>query len=171
MRKPKLIPFQVAHEFQANRDFLYNVWTDQRHVKIWMVPPGCSIRFTRCDIRPGRTSHYCLTSSAGEDVWGKVIYRQMIKPKYIEYVQYFSDENEVVGRHPLIPTWPTEMLTTINLSDKELRTNVSIHWTPLNARPEEIETFNAAHLQMEHDWKGIFSQMDRYLDSLLRPNG
>jgi uncharacterized protein YndB with AHSA1/START domain len=171
MAKPKLNPFQISHEFNAGREFLYTVWTNYKHVKNWMAAPGCSIRFTRCDIRPGRTAHYCLTGSDGKEIWGKVIYRQMIKPKYVEYVQYFSNEAEGIVRHPLISTWPMEILTTINFSEREFKTNVSVNWTPINARPEDIATFNGAHQQMEQGWNGTFLQIDTYLDLLLRPNG
>lgn len=170
MSKSSVNSFQISQDFNAKVDLLYRVWTEREDLKNWMHPEGCSIKYNRCDVGPGRTNHYCLIGSDGKEIWGKIIYRQLIKSKYLEYIQSFSDEKEGVTRHPLFADWPLELLITISFADQGLKSRIDLQIVPVNASDSEIAAFNGAHPQMEQGWNGTFLQLEKYLDKLLRPN-
>ena len=76
-------------------------------------------------------------------MYGRAEYLEIEKPDRIVYTQQFCDENEKVSRHPMSPTWPETMLTTVKLSEEGPdRTRVTVTWEPHGGTtPEEIETF------------------------------
>jgi uncharacterized protein YndB with AHSA1/START domain len=79
-------------------------------------------------------------------------------------VHSFSDENGGLTRHPLSPTWPLELLTTVTLEDAPGgKTKLTLRWSPLNPSEEERGTFDAAHDGMRGGWGGSFERLDAYL--------
>ncbi len=67
-------------------------------------------------------------------------------------------------RHPMAPTWPLEMLTTVTFEDAPGgKTKLTLVWSPLNASDEEQKTFDAAHRGMTGGWAGTFERLDAYL--------
>jgi uncharacterized protein YndB with AHSA1/START domain len=78
-------------------------------------------------------------------------------------VNSFSDAESGITRHPFSPRWPLEMLTTTTLTERDGKTTVTIEWSPLNATPEEIKTFDAGRAGMQQGWGGTFEQLAAYL--------
>lgn len=66
-------------------------------------------------------------------------------------------------RHPLSPTWPLEMLSTITFAEQEVRTTVTVQWVPLNSTEAERKVFEAGHEGMEKGWTGTLDQLAEYL--------
>ncbi len=76
----------------------------------------------------------------------------------------FSNEAGGLTRHPLIPTWPLELLTTVTFAEEPGgKTRVTLRWTPINATPEEQRTFDATRDGMNSGWNGSFERLDAYL--------
>ena len=50
-------------------------------------------------------------------MWGMFVYREIVRPERIVFVNSFSNENGDVTRHPMAPDWPLEMLTTFTFED------------------------------------------------------
>ena len=75
------------------------------------------------------------------------------------------DENEKVARHPMSPTWPETMLTTITLTEEDVnRTRVTINWEVYGeATAIERETFHKAKGGMTQGWSGSFEKLEEYL--------
>jgi uncharacterized protein YndB with AHSA1/START domain len=79
-------------------------------------------------------------------------------------VHSFSDESGGLTRHPLSPTWPLELLTTVTFEDAPGgKTNLTLRWSPLNATDEENKTFAAARDGMTQGWTGTFERLATYL--------
>ena len=56
-------------------------------------------------------------------------YLEIRRPDRIVYTQQFCDENEKMSRHPMAPTWPATMLTTVMLAaEGPDRTRVTAKW-------------------------------------------
>ena len=51
-------------------------------------------------------------------MYGRAEYLEIEQPDRIVYTQQFCDEHENISRHPLAPTWPETMLTTVQLAEK-----------------------------------------------------
>ena len=67
-------------------------------------------------------------------MYGRAEYLEIEKPDRIVYTQQFCDENENISRHPMAPTWPETMLTTVELTaEGPDRTRVTVTWEPYGA--------------------------------------
>ena len=118
------------------------------------------------DLRIGGTYHGAMRDSAGRVMWAKFIYREIAAPERLVWVHSFSDEAGGITRHPLSPTWPLELLTTVTFDEQpDGKTKVTLRWSPINATAEEQGTFDAAHGGMTQGWAGTFDRLTDYLAS------
>jgi uncharacterized protein YndB with AHSA1/START domain len=83
-------------------------------------------------------------------------------PDRIVYTQEFCDENGNLARHPMAPTWPAAMLTSVTLTAEDAEhTRVAIEWEPYGATTrEEVATFVAARAGMTQGWSGSFEKLE-----------
>jgi uncharacterized protein YndB with AHSA1/START domain len=81
------------------------------------------------------------------------------------YTQSFCDANEKITRHPMAPTWPEVMKTTVLFEAEGLnKTRVTLKWeVDGNATTTERETFNKAKAGMSQGWSGSFDNLEEYL--------
>src|SRR5580704_16142659 len=112
--------------------------------------------FLKAEIKPGGSSFYCMSNDSGAKMYGRASYLEIVRPRRIVYTQQFCDEKEHVARHPMSPTWPETMLTTVALSEEGSDlTRVTITWEPYGAATrEELETFVKARGGMTQGWTG-----------------
>ena len=101
-------------------------------------------------------------------MYGKIHYKEITKPSKLVYTQFFCDENENITRHPMAPTWPQAMLTTILFdAEGDDQTRVSIRWEiDGNATTAERETFHKAKAGMTQGWTGSFDKLEDYLKTV-----
>lgn len=155
--------FVISRTFDAQRDTVWKVFTESEHMKGWFSPKGFAVKSAKMDFRPGGIYHYCLRSPDGKEMWGKAAYREIAAPERLVWVNSFSDEHGGLSRHPMAPTWPLEMLTTVMFDEAGGRTNVTVRWLPLNPTEEERRTFDGGHDSMRQGWTGTFDQLAEYL--------
>jgi uncharacterized protein YndB with AHSA1/START domain len=98
-------------------------------------------------------------------MYGKIHYKEISKPNRLIYTQVFCDENESITRHPMAPTWPETMLTTVTLAEEDFdQTRVTIIWEVYGeANTTERETFNKAKGGMTQGWTGSLDKLEDYL--------
>lgn len=156
-------PFVISRTFEAPRESVWKAWTERERLKQWFGPKGSTMPEVKMDFRPGGTCHSCLRSPDGREMWGKFIYREIVVPERLVYVQHFSDRAGGITRHPLSPTWPQQMLTTVTFADQNGKTLLTVHWVPLNPTDEERKTFDSAQEGMKQGWGGSFEQLADYL--------
>jgi len=154
--------FVISRAFDAPRDLVWKAFTEADQMKQWWGPKGAVILYCKLDLRPGGTFHYRMRF-AGQEMWGKMVYREIDPPKRIHFVNSFSDEQGGVTRHPLAPTWPIQMLTTITFDEQGGRTTFTVRWIPLDPTDEERKTFEAGFGSMQNGWNGTFDQLAAYL--------
>jgi uncharacterized protein YndB with AHSA1/START domain len=84
--------------FDAPRDLVFNMFKDPEHLKRWWGPRGWEIPVCNVDFRSGGIWHYCMKcvdQNKGEfygmESWGKGVYKEIIEPEKIVYVDFFSD--------------------------------------------------------------------------------
>lgn len=157
--------FVINRTFDAPLDLMFEMWTDPKHFAQWLPPTGMTMEFIRCEIKPGGSGFYAMSGN-GMKMYGKVNYLEIQKPDRIVYTQQFSDENGNLARHPMAPTWPATMLTTVKLSaEGPDQTRVTVTWEPYgDATPEEIATFVKSRAGMTMGWTGSFDKLDDYLE-------
>ena len=157
--------FSVTRIFAAPRALVWRCFTEPEHMEHWWGPKGSTIIAATMDLRVGGTYHGAMRDPEGRVMWAKFVYRQIVEPQLLVWEHSFSDEAGGLTRHPLSPTWPLKLLTTVTFEDTpDGRTKLTLRWSPLNATEEERSTFDAAHDGMRGGWAGTFDQLAAYLD-------
>ena len=156
-------PFVVARVFDAPRDVVFDVWTDCKHIVHWWGPKSFTVSSCKIDLRPGGVFHYGLRGPDGSEIWGKWIYREIVKPERLVVIASFSDPEGGVTRHPMAPDWPRETFCTITFEEWNGKTLVSVRWSPYNASEAEKNLFDNSYDNMQQGWGGTFEQLRDYV--------
>jgi uncharacterized protein YndB with AHSA1/START domain len=153
----------ITRTFDAPRELVFKMWTDPEHLKHWWGPKGFTIDVTKFDLRPDGVFHYCMRSSDGYEMWGKFVYREIIAPEKIIFINSFSDKEGNTIRAPFSPIWPLEVLNTLTLSENEGKTTIILRGGPINASETERKRFVEEFESMKQGFGGTFDQLDDYL--------
>jgi uncharacterized protein YndB with AHSA1/START domain len=161
--------FVINRAFDVPLEVMFEMWTDPAQLSLWVPPTGFEMQYIRCDIKVGGSSFYCMSGGGGMKMYGRAEYLEIKKPDRIVYTQQFCDENENVSRHPMSPTWPETMLTTVELhAEGPDRTRVCLTWEPTEGTSsEEFETFIKARGGMTQGWTGSFDKLEEHLAQAL----
>lgn len=158
-------PFIISREFKAPRELLWRVWTEPQHLQVWLGAKGTTTTFPKFELRPGGIQHHCMTTADGQQMWGRADYREIEPPAKLVWLTSFSDAAGNIVSHPLAPTWPRQMYSRADFSEKDGRTTVTIIWLPFDASEEEWATFEAQRAGMTQGWSGMFDQLTAYLSA------
>ncbi len=156
--------FTITRTFDAPRELVWKAFTEPERMKEWWGPKGSAIVASKMDLRVGGTYHGAMRDAAGRVMWAKFVYREIAAPKRLVWVHSFSDEAGSLTRHPLSPTWPRELLTTVTFEDAPAgETKLTLRWLPIDPSEDERKTFDAARDGMRQGWSGSFDQLTMYL--------
>ncbi len=156
--------FVINRSFQAPIDTVFDMWTTPEHVASWLPPAGSSIRFIKAQIEVGGSTFYAMSDGNQPALYGRTKYLEITRPYRLVYTQQFCDEHENIARHPLSPTWPETLLTTVMLAEEGPdQTRVTVEWEPYDASREERDTFRKAKPGMTQGWTGSFDKLDDVL--------
>lgn len=156
-------PFEISRVVDAPRERVWQAWTEVERVKKWWGPKGFTVTTCKLDLRPGGIGHYCLRAPDGGEMWGKFVYREIVKPERLVWMNSFSDKGGGITKHPMSPDWPSEMLTTVTFEAQGDRTRISVHWLPHEATAAERKVFEEGRDSMKMGWTGTFDQFADYL--------
>nr|WP_314863637.1 SRPBCC family protein [uncultured Undibacterium sp.] len=165
--------FVINRSFDAPIAVMYEMWTKPEHMSTWSPPTGFTMSFIRADIRVGGGSFYLMTNGSSENnvtMYGRVAYLEMDKPNRLVYTQQFCDEHENISRHPMAPTWPETMLTTVFFTEEAPnRTRVTVTWEAHGTvTAEELDVFMKARGGMTMGWTGSFDRLEVQLEGVLK---
>ena len=157
-------PFILSREFPVSRALMWKVWTERDHFAKWFGPKGVNITSVKFDLTPGGLNHYKMTMPDGTELWGKAVYREIVPPEKLVWMNSFSDKNAGITRHPFSKgPWPLEMLTTITFTENAGKTTVTVHWLPFDSYADERRVFDNNLESMRGGWGGTFDQLGAYL--------
>ena len=124
------------------------------------------MQFIKSDIKAGGNTLYFMTNGSTQ-FYGRAEYLNIEKPDRIIYTQQFCDEHGKISRHPMAPTWPETMLTTVELTQESAdQTRVTVTWEPYGATTqEELDIFVQSKGSMSQGWTGSFDKLEAYLPS------
>ncbi|TMU88357.1 SRPBCC domain-containing protein [Bacillus sp. BHET2] len=84
--------------FDAPRDLVFTMFKEPEHLRSWWGPRGWELPVCHVDFQPGGIWHYCMKcvdpdqgQFFGMESWGKGVYKKIIEPEKIVYVDSFSD--------------------------------------------------------------------------------
>jgi uncharacterized protein YndB with AHSA1/START domain len=109
----------VERIFDAPRALVFKAWTEPEHLARWWGPQGWTLPVCKVDLRPGGVWHYCMRGPGGEESWGKAVYREIVPPERLVYIDAFADAqgNPVAGM--------PEMLIRMEFAEHEGKTKVT----------------------------------------------
>jgi uncharacterized protein YndB with AHSA1/START domain len=163
----KNIKFIITRTLNAPRDIVWNAWTDQEQLQKWFGPKGWPIFYAKLDLSVGGIYHYGLKVPNGEEMWGKWVFKEIEKPSRLVWGLYFSDSTgEKITRHPLSPTWPLEMQTTVLFEEDNGKTKVTLISEAFNTTEEERQAWEDGMKGMNIGWGGTFEQLETFLEEL-----
>ncbi len=156
--------FVMSRVFDAPRDLVWKCFTEPERMKQWWGPKGFKVLSVKMDLRPGGTYLYGMQAPTGQAMWGKFVYREVVPPERMVFINSFSDEKGGITRHPGNENWPLEMLSTFTFEDAPGgKTKFTVTWTPHNATEEERKTFDSNRPSMQQGWGGTLEQLETYL--------
>lgn len=154
--------FTIFRLVAAPRERVWRAWTEPKEMAAWFGPKGAEVFHSELDFRVGGSYHYAM-KSGGHEMWGLAIYEEIVKPEKLVYVQQFSDKDRGLTVHPMAPTWPKRMRTTVLLQDFGPKTLISLYWEALEATEVEAKTFRDGMAGMSQGWGGSFDRLDAHL--------
>lgn len=157
--------FSISREFAAPLSLVWKVWTEADHMARWFGPAGFSMVSSTMDLRPGGRYHYGMRAPGGAVMWGLWTFREVSPPSRLVFVASFSDEAGGITVHPMAPTWPRQMLSTVIFSEAGGLTKLSLKAQALNPTEVEASTFEQGKAGMTQGWGGTFGQLEAYLRS------
>lgn len=157
--------FVINRTFDAPLELMFEMWTNPEYFSRWLPPTGFEMEFIRSDIKPGGSTFYVITNGGDAKMYGRAEYLKIEKPSRLVYAQQFCDEDEKISRHPMAPTWPETMLTTVKMTEEgPARTLLTVTWEPHGTTThEELETFIKSKGGMTQGWTGSFDKLDALL--------
>jgi uncharacterized glyoxalase superfamily protein PhnB/uncharacterized protein YndB with AHSA1/START domain len=158
-------PFVISRTFEAPRKTVWKAFTDLKQMKKWWGPKGVEIASAAMDLQPGGKFHYCMLTPDKQQMWGRMVYREISAPDKIVFVNSFSDPEGGLTRHPMAPQWPIEMLSTFRFEDVGKKTRFTVTWMPLNPTTSEQAAFDGGHDSMTQGWTGTLDKLEAFLAS------
>lgn len=150
----------VTRVFNAPRELVWKAWTEPAHLTRWWAPKGLSTPSCTTDLRPGGRFHYCMRMPDGKEIWGIGIYREVVRPERIVYVDSFSDEKGNVvppARYGMSESHPAESLVTVTFEERQGRTTVTLRHAIAAAVKERLGT--------EQGWKEMLERLAEHLQA------
>jgi uncharacterized protein YndB with AHSA1/START domain len=148
----------LSRVFNAPREVVWQAWTQPERLMKWFAPEHFTTPAAKVDLRPGGAFLYCMRSPEGAEFWGKGVYREIVPPERLVYVDAFSDEegNPVKPeQYGLGSDYPEETLVTVTLADQNGRTLLTLLHSGLPPGPGSDAT--------EAGWR---TQLDRLAEAL-----
>jgi uncharacterized protein YndB with AHSA1/START domain len=81
----------VERVFDAPRELVFKAWTEADRLARWFGPQGWTLPVCTVDLRPGGVWQYCMRGPNGEESWGRAVYREIVPPQRLVYVDAFTD--------------------------------------------------------------------------------
>lgn len=158
--------FVITRVFAAPRPLVWKAWTEADRLAQWWGPKGATIRVIKLDLRPGGMFHYAMQYQPGRDIFGRFIYREIVPPERLEFINSFSDPDGGITRAPfpqLGGTWPLEVHNVVTLAESGGKTTLNLRGTPINATEQERATFAGMTDSMRQGFGGTFDKLAEHL--------
>jgi uncharacterized protein YndB with AHSA1/START domain len=155
--------FMLTRVFDAPRELVWKAFTEAERLKHWWGPKGFKMLSCKLDLRPGGVFHYGMQAPDGSEMWGRWVFREIVKPERLVIIVSFSDKDGGLTRHPYAPSWPAEMLGTSTFAEQGGKTLLTTRTVAFNATEEERKTFEAGFESMKQGFTGTWDQLAAYL--------
>jgi uncharacterized protein YndB with AHSA1/START domain len=158
--------FVCVRTFSAPRNLVWKAWTSAEALGRWWGPKGATLRVIDFDLRPGGVFHYAFAFRPGHEMYGRFVYREVVAPERLVFVNSFSDPEGGITRAPFPPLrdkWPLEVLNVMRLTELAGETTLTLRASPLNASADECAMFAGNIDSMRQGYGGTLDKLADYL--------
>jgi uncharacterized protein YndB with AHSA1/START domain len=155
--------FVFTRTFHASRHDVWDAFTQPEHLKHWWGAPGSSIEIVHHELKPNGLFHYCMEFPDGRSMWARFIFREIVAPERLVWLNGFSDAQAGLTRNPWAPSLPLETLNTVTLIEQSGKTLLTITVVPFNASDEETRIFEAGINGMKVGFGASFNKLADYV--------
>jgi uncharacterized protein YndB with AHSA1/START domain len=154
----------ITRTFDAPRELVWKALTEFDRLAEWWGPKGFAWLGGTLDLRPGGVFHYGMGApGGGPQMWGKFVYKEIVPPNKLVFINSFADASGNTIRAPFSDTWPLEVHNTWTLDERDGKTTLTLRGYPHNATQAERDTFESMRGSMQQGFAGTFDQLADYL--------
>jgi uncharacterized protein YndB with AHSA1/START domain len=158
-------PFTIVRTFDAPLELVWKAHTEADRLAKWWGVKGMQTTVRRFELRPGGMFLYGMRSPAGQEMWGRFVYREILPMKRLAYVVSFSDPEGGITRAPFFEDWPLEVLNVLTLEESGGRTTLTLRGGPLGASEAELARYRSHHESMNGGFNATYDQLAAYLQA------
>jgi uncharacterized protein YndB with AHSA1/START domain len=158
--------FTISRTFDAPLKLVWEVYSQERHLARWWGPKGFEWVSGTLDFRPGGHFHYCMKSPAGQEMWGRFDYREIVPMTKVVFTNSFSNGNGDIVRAPFAANFPLQVLNEVSFTESGGKTTLRMRGSPFKASDEEIAFFESMFTSMNQGFSGTLKQLEEYLNRL-----
>jgi uncharacterized protein YndB with AHSA1/START domain len=153
----------IVRDIAQPRERVFRAWTEVEHLKKWWGPKGFTVVHAVLDLRVGGTFHYGLRAPSGDEMWGKFVFREIVPPERLVWVNSFSDPQGGTSRHAAHAEWPLQMLIDVRFVENDGVTTITLRSRSIDATEAERKVFRENHDSMRGGFGGTFDQLESHL--------
>jgi uncharacterized protein YndB with AHSA1/START domain len=98
-------------------------------------------------------------------MWARFVYREIVAPERLVWLNGFSDEHGGLTPNPWIPggSFPLETLNIVILTEQDGKTLLTITVVPFNASEDQTRVFAGGMTGMKMGFGASFEVLAKYL--------
>jgi uncharacterized protein YndB with AHSA1/START domain len=155
--------FTFVQEFNAPKKVVFNAFGNAEALNEWWGPVETQNSVIKLDFRPGGIFHFKMASDGGVS-YGRFLFREVKPYDLLEFTNAFADENANVVKAPFGIPLPLEILYRLVFTENKGKTTITMTGQPVDATPEEVETFRSIEPDMQRGFGATFDKLITYLD-------
>lgn len=147
----------IKRTFNLPVEKVWKAWTEPEVYKKWWGPHAFTCTYCEIDLRVGGTYLSNMKSKDGKEMFGTGTYKEIIPNKKLVMTDNFSDEkgNIIDPPEEMKGDWSKELIVTVELQDKDGKTDFSLTHQGLPAEMYEdcTEGWNESLDKLENNLK------------------
>ena len=151
----------ITREFDAPRQLVWDVWTQQKHVEKWFGPKGFTTRVEKLDFKVGGESSYIMIGPDGTEYPSKGVFQEIVPIEKIVTTDEFGegfDEIESMKNVDL----PEGMTQTYLFDDLGQRTKLTI----IVSHPTVEDRKKHEAMGVIDGWNSSLDKVEEYLSTM-----
>lgn len=155
--------FRIDRTFDAPLELVWKAHTERDRLLAWWGVKGMKTSIARFALEPGGVFLYGMESPAGQRMWGRWVFREIVPRTRLAFVSSFSDPEGGVTRAPFFEDWPLEVLNVITFAEQDGRTTVTLRGGPVGATEGERARYRSHYDSMRGGFGATYDQLGEFL--------
>lgn len=146
--------FTLTRHFDAPPAVVWRTWTEEDLVGRW-YGPDMETKVHRFD--PVPVGLWLQEMTLGEQsMYQRIEFVEVVPPSKLVMLMSNADADWNVIPSPMMPNWPTTLLTKVTFEEADDGTLLTLDWTPFEAGEAENAMFESAMERLGQGWgKGM----------------